>query len=492
VSDAALAAPHRAGHTGSAGPSAAHRDTHRPAFHVRSVGTTDDPRALMLRYQRRALAGDVAAATIAAFGALGLRFGDDGDPVYVLLSVAVPALWVGMLALERGYEQRFLGRGLDEYRRVWKAALLLFTTVAVASYSVRADVARGYLFVAMPLTLVLTLAWRHHLRMWISRLRRAGTGAHRVLVVGRAGAAQSLVERLEDDPWQGLRPVGVVIPAVDDLGAVLDAVEELDAHVVAVVSHPEFSGTALRRLGWALEERQVELLLHPGLVEVAGPRLSIHPLADLCLLHVDRTRPSRVRLASKFVFDRAVALGLLTAALPLLVAIAIAVRCTSPGPVLFRQTRVGADGRPFTMLKFRSMVADAETRLIDLRDADEGNGVLFKVRADPRVTRVGAVLRRYSLDELPQLLNVLRGDMSLVGPRPPLPREVAGYAPDTLRRLRMRPGLTGLWQVSGRSDLTWEQSVRLDLRYVDNWSMALDLSILFRTWRAVVKGAGAY
>jgi lipopolysaccharide/colanic/teichoic acid biosynthesis glycosyltransferase len=153
---------------------------------------------------------------------------------------------------------------------------------------------------------------------------------------------------------------------------------------------------------------------------------------------------------------------------------------------------VGTGGREFTVYKFRSMVPDAESRLADLAHHDQGNGVLFKMRSDPRVTRIGAILRRYSLDELPQLLNVLRGNMSLVGPRPPLPKEVAGYSADEIRRLRVRPGMTGLWQVSGRSDLTWEESLRLDLRYVDNWSMSLDLSILWRTFRAVMHGSGAY
>jgi exopolysaccharide biosynthesis polyprenyl glycosylphosphotransferase len=194
----------------------------------------------------------------------------------------------------------------------------------------------------------------------------------------------------------------------------------------------------------------------------------------------------------KTVFDRVASAFLLVLASPLLGLIALAIRLESPGPVFFRQVRVGVAGERFTMFKFRSMVWDAEEQRSLLADLDEGNGILFKIRNDPRVTRVGSVIRRFSLDELPQLINVLRGDMSLVGPRPPLPEEVAGYDDDAVRRLRVRPGMTGLWQVSGRSDLSWEESLRLDLRYVDNWSMALDLSILWRTWRAVVQGSGAY
>jgi lipopolysaccharide/colanic/teichoic acid biosynthesis glycosyltransferase len=171
----------------------------------------------------------------------------------------------------------------------------------------------------------------------------------------------------------------------------------------------------------------------------------------------------------------------------------VAICLSSPGPALFRQTRIGADGRPFQMVKFRSMVVDAEERLKELRqESDDGNGVLFKMRRDPRVTPVGSLLRRFSVDELPQLWNVVRGDMSLVGPRPPLPQEVARYSDDATRRLRVRPGMTGLWQVSGRSDLSWEESLRLDLRYVDNWSLTLDVTILWRTFRAVLGRSGAY
>ena len=190
--------------------------------------------------------------------------------------------------------------------------------------------------------------------------------------------------------------------------------------------------------------------------------------------------------------DRLLALGLLVVAAPLLLLVAVAVKMSSPGPVLYRQTRIGVRGRPFQMLKFRSMVADAEARRRELEAMNEDDGLKFKIRNDPRVTRVGAWLRRFSVDELPQLWNVVRGEMSLVGPRPPLPAEVAAYDSDATRRLRVRPGLTGLWQVSGRSDLSWEESLRLDLRYVDNWSFIMDLSILWRTWRAVLSRSGAY
>jgi exopolysaccharide biosynthesis polyprenyl glycosylphosphotransferase len=252
------------------------------------------------------------------------------------------------------------------------------------------------------------------------------------------------------------------------------------------------SGQALRRLSWALEERDVELIVSPGIIEVAGPRLSIRPIAGLSLLHLERPAVGGGKVFGKAVFDLAFGSLILALTLPFMMLVGAAIRFTSRGPALFRQTRVGVDGREFTMYKFRSMVVDAEKRREDLVGLSDGNGVLFKMRTDPRVTRVGRVIRRLSVDELPQLLNVVKGDMSLVGPRPPLPEEVAGYSDDATRRLKVRPGMTGLWQVSGRSDLSWEESLRLDLRYTDNWSLALDLQILWRTVRAIMRGSGAY
>jgi exopolysaccharide biosynthesis polyprenyl glycosylphosphotransferase len=453
-----------------------------------------DARGFLRHYQQLAAGGDALCAAVAALIALTVRFGTWEHVPYDALTLAVPVQWVLLVTVKRGYEHRFLGRGPDEFRRLWEAGLLLFITTAVLSFSVKEDIARGYVFLVVPLTVALTALYRTVLRHWAARLRSRGLGVENVLVVGPVTEARSLFDRLRRGGVNGLRPVGIYPHSADDggLDAVLAAVDASDADMVAVVADPELSGQSLRELSWELEERQVDLVVDPGLVDVAGPRLSIHPVNDLSLLHVHRTRPSSERLLVKAVFDRVLATSLLLVASPLLLTIALAVRATSRGPVLFRQTRVGVDGRQFTMLKFRSMVADADTLVDQLKGSDDGNGVLFKMKKDPRITRVGAFLRRYSLDELPQLFNVVRGEMSLVGPRPPLPAEVAGYDDTAHRRLRLRPGLTGLWQVSGRSDLSWEDSLRLDLRYVDNWSMALDLQILVRTVRAVTHGAGAY
>ncbi len=466
----------------------------------------EDPRLLIDRYRRLALVVDVLAALVAVSVTFAVRWGSDAPRArYVVIAAAVPFVFAGLVGLQRGYERRYLGTGPDEYRRVFDAGLLLFTVLAVGSYTFAAQLSRFFVLVAVPLTLVLSLGSRHLLRKHIHRLRARGHGMQRVLVVGRADAAVAVIEKLDHEPHHGLVAVGACIPmvglqvshvhgvpVVGDPATILDAVDETGAHVVAVVSHPDLSGQALRRLSWALEERGVELVVSPGIIEVAGPRLSIRPIAGLSLLHLERPSASGGKMLAKAVFDRVVGGLILLAAAPVFLAVAAAVKLGDRGPVFFRQTRIGVDGAEFTMLKFRSMVVDAEARLAQLRAMSEGNEILFKMKRDPRVTRIGAVIRKFSLDELPQLVNVVRGDMSLVGPRPPLPEEVAVYSDDAVRRLRVKPGLTGLWQVSGRSDLSWEESLRLDLRYVDNWSIALDLSILWRTAHAVVRGAGAY
>ena len=461
---------------------------------------------LMARYRRLAMACDFFAGLLSAGLALTVRFHAQPGHTYLLFSVLVAGIWVGIVAAKHGYEPRIFARGLEEYQRLWHAGPSLFVVIAVISYMARESISRAYVLMVVPGTLMLSLAIRHLLRNWLSRLRAHGRGLQRVLVVGHARASGALIQQMGHHPQNGLIPVGVCLvgsqtPSVSTIQGVqvfgdqediLRSVLETRAQVVAVVSNPDLCGHTLRRLSWALEDRGVDLIVSPGIVEVSTPRLSIQPLAGLSLLHVQRNVPARTRVLYKAAFDRFTALAMLLLLSPLMVAIAVTVRLTSPGPVLFRQQRIGVNGKPFTMLKYRSMVVDAERLRKTLTPKSEGNEVLFKMRRDPRVTRIGSVLRRFSLDELPQLINVVRGDMALVGPRPPLPEEVAKYNLDAIRRLRVRPGLTGLWQVSGRSDLSWEESLQLDLRYVDNWSIAMDLSILCRTWRAVVTGTGAY
>ena len=473
------------------------------------IADRDSAERLLGRYRTAAVAGDAVVCCLAVTVAICLRFALTTTNGYQLAPLLTPPAWVGLVALLRTYERRFLASGLPEAERVIRAGLALFTLIAVASYSLNSDTSRSIVLFTVPATVLGSLAWRQVLLVRVHRARDAGRGVPRAVVVGRHDGAHPLIGLLRAAPHRGLDPVAACVPPTEDLtpgdldgvpvlgspAQVLDVVDATGADTVAIVSQPDLVGQDLRRLSWALEERRVDLLVSPGIIEVAGPRLSIRPVAGLSLLHLEKPSAHGGKMLLKATFDRTLGTVLLALFAPVLLGIAVAVRLDSRGPVLFRQTRVGVDGREFTMVKFRSMVADAEQRLIDLRSAEErgaGNDMLFKMRADPRVTRVGALLRQYSLDELPQLMNVARGEMSLVGPRPPLPREVATYDSDAVRRLRVRPGMTGLWQVSGRSDLSWEESLRLDLRYVDNWTIGMDLSILWRTLRAVVRGSGAY
>ncbi|MBB5979235.1 sugar transferase [Kribbella solani] len=456
------------------------------------------------KYRWAALGGDLTAALFGVSLALLIRFGAQINLGYVLLGAALPIAWLVCVALERGYESRYFGTGPEEFRSIIRAAVALTAVVAIASYATKSQVARGFVVVAVPITCLAAMFARWLLHRQISRRRFAGRCMRRVLVVGRNDQVRTLRRHLEERPTDGYVVVAGCLPRGDafeepgseSLGRaemdILAAVDDYGVDVVAVATDPELAGHSLRKLSWALEQRGVELIVSPGIVEVAGPRISIRPVAGLSLLHLERPSVSGGPHVLKNIFDRVVGCLLLLGVAPILLVTAVLVKLTSRGPVLFRQTRVGRGGEQFRMLKFRTMVVDAEERKAELHALNEGNEVLFKLRDDPRVTRIGRYLRRFSIDELPQLVNVLRGDMSLVGPRPPLPAEVARYALDDARRMLVKPGLTGLWQVSGRSDLTWEESMRLDLRYADNWSIALDLLILWKTARAVLGSDGAY
>jgi exopolysaccharide biosynthesis polyprenyl glycosylphosphotransferase len=312
-----------------------------------------------------------------------------------------------------------------------------------------------------------------------------------------------LARQLRREHAAGFDVIGACLPALhlpvratDDLpvlGSLADVPELTRAHgvdTVAVAASSAVPSEAVRRIAWGLEGSGVDVVVAPSVADVAGPRISVRPVSGLPLLHVDQPEFASGKRVAKSVLDRIVASGLLVALLPVLLPAALGIRLTSKGPALFRQTRIGRDGREFTVLKFRTMYQDAERRLAELTGRNESDGLLFKIRDDPRITPFGRFLRRTSLDELPQLLNVVRGDMSLVGPRP-LPVKDTDFTGDVRRRLLVRPGMTGLWQVNGRSRLSWEDAVRLDLYYVENWSISLDLAILLRTAAAVVRGTGA-
>ncbi len=470
-------------------------------------------------YVRTLAVGDLTAIVVGTAAASVVRslVGAPAhlDPWSLALLLALPALWIGFLLAFRAYEPRFLGVGSEEQQRVLRAAVYVLAAVGTASWAFRLDVARGFVVVALPLATVLTLAWRYAARQHLHARRARGECLQTVVLAGHEAGLLALVGSLSRSRHHGLAVAGVCLPRLPGVAGLelrppsaelaalglpvlghLDEVAEVarreDVDAVVLLPGAELDGPALRQLGWDLESSRAELLLAPAVAELTGPRIAVRPVNGMPLLHLNRPELTGVRRVAKALVDRcAAAAGLLVLA-PLLAVVALAVRLDSPGPALYRQQRVGKLDRPFAMLKFRSMVTDADALLAGVAGRSEGNGVLFKMRADPRVTRVGRFLRAYSLDELPQLVNVLRGQMSLVGPRPPLPSEVARYGDDVRRRLLVAPGLTGLWQINGRSDLSWEESVRLDLRYVENWSFAFDFVILWKTLRAVVARRGAY
>ncbi|NGO71978.1 exopolysaccharide biosynthesis polyprenyl glycosylphosphotransferase [Streptomyces sp. SB3404] len=455
-------------------------------------------------YLPLALAVDALGAALPVYFLLdGLR------PAYAVgLALGVGAVWVSVHAVHRRYGERWLGetRGLLATVHDWLALLGLLAVLQVPLGGIGSP---GGLLLAVTPALLLTAACRALTHRHLTAQRRQAQAVRRVLVVGEAPAVDRVVEQLAgrtDQPYVviGAVSVGTGVPrsgvqvagrAGDAKGAgsvARAAAWRSGAEAVLLVPGTLVSDAELRQLMWTVQDAGLRLLVASGLCDVAPHRIRGTTAAGLHLLHVDPPLRRGPQLAAKSALDRAgAALGLLALA-PLLALIAAVVRLGSSGPALYRQTRIGHRGLPFTMWKFRSMHEGAERHRAQLAESNEQDGPLFKMRADPRVTRVGRVLRRTSLDELPQLVNVLRGEMSLVGPRPPLPDEVAGYRDTELRRLQVKPGMTGPWQVGGRSELSWDETLALDLRYADNWSLTTDLDLLARTVRAVLDGRGAY
>jgi exopolysaccharide biosynthesis polyprenyl glycosylphosphotransferase len=408
----------------------------------------------------------------------------------------------------RAWSQQVLGEGAEEYRRLGRGLFSAAVLVALGGLFFGALGVQVWVFIVVPAIALLAFPQRYALRQVLHRQRRHGRCLLPVMAAGSPETVRDLIDRTRAEPHVGWRIEAVCTvtgagaePGSGEVGdvPVVGRLDELAAHVrrggyrvVAVTADQYWSPRRLQQLAWDLEGTSAEMVVAPVLMEVAGPRLNVSGVLGMPLLRVTAPRFSGGRRLVKEFVDRCFSALLLTLSSPLLLAIAVAIKISDRGPVIYRQRRVGRDGQMFTMLKFRTMVTNSDKARAELEAANEAAGPLFKMRKDPRVTRVGSLLRRYSLDELPQLFNVMSGKMSLVGPRPPLPEETKKYAADARRRLLVKPGLTGLWQVSGRSDLTWAESVRLDLRYVEDWSLALDLVILWKTVRAVAVGDGAY
>ncbi|MEU1047697.1 sugar transferase [Streptomyces sp. NPDC005897] len=461
------------------------------------------------RYRRTVITSDAVSTAFVVAGIgnfFGVRDAANWHEKWGILAFGTWLLVLGALAVSRSWAPPVLGQGAEEFRRLGRSLFMATVVLALGGIALTSRNIKLWIFVAVPAIAIVTMISRYALRVRLHRQRKEGRCLRPVLAAGSPDTVRDLIARTRRFPHLGWRVDAVCttlgpgpeddqldgVPVVGPLEHVAHHVRRDGYRVVAVTPDPHWSPHRLQRLAWNLEGSEAEMVVAPVLMEVAGPRLHVDAVLGIPLLRVSMPTFTGGRRAVKAVADRLGAAVLLTLFAPLMVFVALLILVDSRGGAFYRQRRVGKDGREFTILKFRTMVAGADRARTALADRNEGAGLLFKLRRDPRVTRVGSVLRRYSIDELPQLFNVLTGSMSLVGPRPPLPEESAAYGPDIRRRLLVKPGLTGLWQISGRSDLPWEEAVRLDLRYVEDWSLALDAVILWKTLRAVVHGQGAY
>ncbi|WP_217555416.1 sugar transferase [Streptomyces sp. GbtcB6] len=461
------------------------------------------------RYRRTVIISDTVATAFVVAGIgefFGARDAANWHEKWGILAFGTELLVLSALAVGRAWVPAVLGQGAEEFRRLGRSLFAATVVLALGGIALTSRNIKLWIFVAIPAIGLVTMSARYLLRLSLHKQRKEGRCLRPVLAAGSPATVGDLITRTRKFPHIGWRVEAVCttdgrgldgdeldgVPVVGRLTDVAKHVRHDGYRVVAVTPDPHWTPDRLQRLAWNLEGSDAEMVVAPVLMEVAGPRLHVDAVLGIPLLRVSLPTFTGGRRAIKEVVDRVGAVVLLMLFAPLMMFAALLVLVDSRGGAFYRQRRVGKDGREFTILKFRTMAVGAHGARAQLADRNEGAGLLFKLRRDPRVTRVGAVLRRYSVDELPQLFNVLTGSMSLVGPRPPLPEECAEYGPDIRRRLLVKPGLTGLWQISGRSDLPWEEAVRLDLRYVEDWSLALDTVILWKTMRAVLHGQGAY
>lgn len=451
----------------------------------------------------------VAGAYTVRFGFLEAGLGQVREFDYAMLAIGLVLAWWVLLETWGSREPKILGGGSEEYKRALAASAWLFGFVAVISYALKIDTARGFVGLAFPAGALGLLLARWLLRQHLILERKHGKSSSRVLIIGGPFSAAHLTRSLLSVPSAGYQPVAAHLPGAmsgyksDDLpvpvigtaadfDAILQTIIDSDVDAVAISAGVSMHPKDLRRLGWELAARNIGMIMAPALTDVAGPRIHTQPVAGLPLIHVSTPKLTGGKKVAKRSFDLVVA-GLLVLALsPLFLLLAVLVKLTDRGPVFYKQERIGFRGTTFEMLKFRSMRVNADAQLQSLLSAQgSADRPLFKIENDPRITPLGQIIRKYSLDELPQLLNVLGGSMSLVGPRPQREGEVALYDDAAHRRLYVSPGMSGLWQVSGRSNLSWEESIRLDLYYVENWSLMGDVIILFKTFKAVFASTGA-
>jgi exopolysaccharide biosynthesis polyprenyl glycosylphosphotransferase len=487
-----------------------------------SNGTNGIPRSAWFRNRRLStwhrpyaavlLVLDFLAVTLANLTTISLYekspsgFQDRPELFNLIAYLFLPLAWLVVLWGNGAYDRRYLGIGTDEFKRVTRTAVTLTATISLLAFITKeaGELSRLTLVWAMVGGLVYVTVFRYAARRGLGLARRHGRACHRVLLVGSLAEALEVYAAVTRNPNAGMIPLAIHLsdgypnartadcPVPVHVGReIVPLVRDLRADTVAVCGAASTEPGELRRLAWQLEGTGVDLVVAPQLTDIAGPRVHVRPVEGLPLLYVEEPTLSGVSWLVKNLMDRVVAAVGLIVLSPVLAIVALAIKLSDRGPVFFRQSRVGREGNTFRVWKFRTMYVDAEERLAALVPQNESDGLLFKIRNDPRVTPLGRFLRASSLDELPQFINVLVGEMSLVGPRP-LPAEDGDFLGDVRRRLLVRPGITGLWQVSGRSDLSWDDAVRLDLYYVDNWSLTFDLTIMWRTIGVVFRSKGAY
>lgn len=464
------------------------------------------------------IVSDGTAIFMAAMVAGLIRFGSVGAPVsfentdvqidFFQLALVIVPLWVAFLALSGLYDLDRATLALSEMGRIARALSLGLVVLILATFVAKLPgLSRSWTLLLWGLSILFVLIVRAVIQVIVIEARNRGHMLSPTLVVGSNAESADIIRVLEGNVSAGLVPVGCLTSSLAEkleldfcsgdipvLGAARDIAQIVREHNVeaVVIASSAFDHEVLARMIAELRDEDVDMHISSGLFEVLTSRVLVSEIAGVPLITVKGISLSAGNLLVKRVFDLSVSLSILLIGLPIWLLLAALVGTTSPGPIFYAQQRVGRAGRPFGMLKFRSMYADADQRLAEIMAENEASGPLFKMKDDPRVTPVGRWLRKFSLDEFPQLINVVRGEMSLVGPRPPLPVEVERYSVSDWRRLEVVPGMTGLWQVSGRSSLTFDEMVRLDLFYIENWSVALDITLMVRTIPAVLFARGAY